>query len=343
MSSYKIYVIGALSSLFALLNRLSHVTGTTFTADRVSRSLFIFLLFLAALIGAYLFKVLNQIAIHYFYRVCFCEIEREKYKRISHYPFMSFLLGGLGFFGFLFPLKNILFMLLLFLLLQTVIFSLAMKEKNRNKLIYSNQSIFFLFIVSGFAALIYQVCWQRALFTVFGVNIESVTIIVSVFMFGLGIGSLLGGILAERFDKKLIEMFVLCEIVIGLFGVFSLFLIREFHLISINQSFVSLCFFVYLLLFLPTLFMGATLPILVTYLNKSLSHIGRSVSLLYFFNTLGSSLACFTTGYFLFKLFGLQKTVYLASFCNFCVAFFALMISKKLSKSFTSLRIQEKI
>src|SRR5439155_5693345 len=43
-----------------------------------------------------------------------------------------------------------------------------------------------LFMVSGFAALIYQVVWQRVLFAAFGVNIESVTVIVSIFMFGLG-------------------------------------------------------------------------------------------------------------------------------------------------------------
>ncbi|MGA3102094.1 MAG: hypothetical protein ABSD61_09560, partial [Terracidiphilus sp.] len=52
---------------------------------------------------------------------------------------------------------------------------------------------FLLFFVSGFPALMYQIVWQRALFTIYGVNIESVTIIVTVFMLGLGLGSLAGG------------------------------------------------------------------------------------------------------------------------------------------------------
>ena len=47
-----------------------------------------------------------------------------------------------------------------------------------------------LFFVSGVAALVYQVCWQRLLFSAFGVDIDSVTIIVSVFMLGLGLGAL---------------------------------------------------------------------------------------------------------------------------------------------------------
>src|SRR2546427_2232945 len=50
-----------------------------------------------------------------------------------------------------------------------------------------------LFFLSGFPALLYQVVWQRALFTIYGVNIESVTVVVSAFMLGLGLGSLVGG------------------------------------------------------------------------------------------------------------------------------------------------------
>ena len=47
-----------------------------------------------------------------------------------------------------------------------------------------------LFFFSGFPALIYQLTWQRSLFRIFGVNTESVTIVVTAFMLGLGLGSL---------------------------------------------------------------------------------------------------------------------------------------------------------
>jgi hypothetical protein len=39
----------------------------------------------------------------------------------------------------------------------------------------------------------YQSCWQRLLFEPVGVDIESVTIIVSTFMLGSGLGALAGG------------------------------------------------------------------------------------------------------------------------------------------------------
>ena len=62
----------------------------------------------------------------------------------------------------------------------------------------ANLSFYYLlFFLSGFPALLYQIVWQRALFTLYGVNIESVTMIVTVFMLGLGLGSLAGGRLSQ--------------------------------------------------------------------------------------------------------------------------------------------------
>ena len=69
-----------------------------------------------------------------------------------------------------------------------------------------------LFFVSGAAALIYQVCWQRLLFTALGVDMESVTLIVSVFMLGLGLGALLGGQLADRFPGRALGLFAAAEL-----------------------------------------------------------------------------------------------------------------------------------
>jgi Kef-type K+ transport system membrane component KefB len=39
--------------------------------------------------------------------------------------------------------------------------------------------IYILFFASGFSALIYQIVWQRALFAMYGLSIQSVTLIVS--------------------------------------------------------------------------------------------------------------------------------------------------------------------
>src|SRR3984885_15858719 len=75
-----------------------------------------------------------------------------------------------------------------------------------------------LFFFSGFPALIYQLTWQRALFRIFGVNIESVTIVVTAFMLGLGLGSLAGGFLSKRRGIPLLPLLAGIELATGAFG-----------------------------------------------------------------------------------------------------------------------------
>src|ERR1700719_747664 len=74
-----------------------------------------------------------------------------------------------------------------------------------------------LFFFSGMPALIYQIEWQRVLFAIYGVNAESVAVIVSAFMLGLGLGSLVGGRLPARFPRYGVLLFGLAELGIALF------------------------------------------------------------------------------------------------------------------------------
>src|SRR5215813_11760360 len=79
-----------------------------------------------------------------------------------------------------------------------------------------------LFFCSGMPALIYQIVWQRALFAIYGVNSESVTVVVSAFMMGLGLGSLLGGWLSTQLKNRGILAFALAELATAGFGLISL-------------------------------------------------------------------------------------------------------------------------
>jgi MFS family permease len=64
-----------------------------------------------------------------------------------------------------------------------------------------------LFFASGAAALFYQIAWQRTLFGWYGVDLDSVSVIVSIFMLGLGVGAIVGGWLADHFQFKRILVF----------------------------------------------------------------------------------------------------------------------------------------
>src|SRR5271156_6521842 len=160
-----------------------------------------------------------------------------------------------------------------------------------------------LFFCSGMPALIYQVVWQRALFSLYGVNAESVAVIVSAFMLGLGIGSLVGGWASTRFPSKAIVLFGLSELGIAIFGLASL---RIFHWaagFTAGASLPATIVFGFLLLIFPTVLMGATLPLLVQHLVLRSGRVGTSVALLYFVNTFGSAVACYFCASFLLRDF----------------------------------------
>jgi spermidine synthase len=61
-----------------------------------------------------------------------------------------------------------------------------------------------LFLFSGAAGLIYEVVWERLLAVYFGVTMTSVTLIVSAYMAGLGLGSLFGGRIARGLRSVLV-------------------------------------------------------------------------------------------------------------------------------------------
>lgn len=176
--------------------------------------------------------------------------------------------------------------------------------------------IYGAFLLSGAAALIYQVVWQRSLFTLYGVNVEAVTIVVAAFMLGLGLGSFIGGKFSKRPNAPLPAWFGAVELGIGAFGLVSLDL---FHLVGKAtagaQGFATFALSFSLVL-IPTLLMGSTLPMLVAYAVRASHNVGRSVGMLYFINTLGSALASIAAGIYLLGHFGQSGSVRLAALCN---------------------------
>jgi len=183
-----------------------------------------------------------------------------------------------------------------------------------------------VFFVSGFSALAYQVGWQRLLFAAIGVDIESITIIVSVFMLGLGLGALLGGKLAEYAPHKIILFFAVAEAGIGLFGLVSPTIIPALGEALTGSSRGMVALAVYLFLAFPTLLMGATLPMLVEYVDRKLDNVGVSIGQLYFINTLGAALGAFATGFILFVFLDINQTIYAAASANLLVSAVAYLV-----------------
>ena len=190
-------------------------------------------------------------------------------------------------------------------------------KKNTQEMLSGLAAIFF---ISGFSALIYQVCWQRLLFTGFGVDLTSITVIVSVFMAGLGVGAYFGGRIADKFSTRLLIIFFFFFFGIGCFGFLSANLILLVQDALVQSGLVILTFATFLLLIFPTFLMGATLPILTSFFNRYIANVGESIGTLYFYNTLGAAMGALTTGFILFNYLTLSQTIYLAASLNIFIA-----------------------
>jgi predicted membrane-bound spermidine synthase len=176
-----------------------------------------------------------------------------------------------------------------------------------------------VFFVSGMPALIYQLLWQRALFTMFGINIEAVTVVVAGFLMGLGFGSFVGGRISRRRRLNLLVTFGAIELVIAVYGVLSLRIIAWVGAYTLRLPTPALAIAALALLFVPTLFMGSTLPILSAYLVRRSRNVGHSVGLLYCVNTVGSAAACLLCVLFLMDRVGMQGAATVAAAINLVV------------------------
>jgi spermidine synthase len=181
-----------------------------------------------------------------------------------------------------------------------------------------------LFFCSGFPALVYQIVWQRALFAIYGLNIQSVTIVVSGFMLGLGLGSLAGGALSSSRRLSPVMLFAIAELLTGIFGAVSLRLFHRIGEFTAGKSLLQTALVSFSVIVLSTLLMGATLPLLVEYFVRSSQNVGSSVGSLYCANNLGSGFACFLAATWLMRRFEQSGSVRFAASVNVLVAAGAL-------------------
>jgi spermidine synthase len=188
-----------------------------------------------------------------------------------------------------------------------------------------------LFLCSGMPALIYQIVWQRVLFSIYGVNSQSVAVVVSAFMLGLGLGSLLGGSLSARFPRQGTFLFACAELGVAIFGLASLRVFHWFAAFTSGASLGAVILYSLLLLLVPTILMGATLPLLVEQLVRASGSVGSSVSRLYFVNTLGSAIACYLCATFLLRDLSESGAVSAAAILNTAVGATAYLYARRAS------------
>ncbi len=186
-----------------------------------------------------------------------------------------------------------------------------------------------VYLVSGVCSLIDEVVWLRLLKLIIGNTVYASSIVVSVFMGGLAIGAALMGRLCERFKKPL-RTYALIELTITITVLLSpaalkladAFYVWLWHTLHPGQG--VLIFWQALLsglvLLVPTILMGSTLPLLARFVTSVGKETGPLVGRLYALNMLGAAAGTFLAGFVLIRTIGVMGTLRTAALLNVGVA-----------------------
>ena len=185
-----------------------------------------------------------------------------------------------------------------------------------------------LFFLSGFSALIYQTVWQRLLGLFGGSDTVSASLVVSAFLAGLGIGSLIAGLFADRLPRRqALLLFAFVEILIGAYAAVSIPIFHDFllgTLIELSRSRALTFVVAFVALLIPTVLMGLSLPLLARALVSDMDKAAGRISVLYGINTLGAGIGALAAGLWLIGSFGYWPAVIWGAVCNGLVGLGAL-------------------
>ena len=178
------------------------------------------------------------------------------------------------------------------------------------------------FFLSGFAALLYQTAWLRQFSLVFGTSELAVATVLAAYMGGLALGSAIAGRYAGRVTRPVLAYGILeAGIALSALAVPLLLLAARALYASIlgeqpappdaaaigQPAFYLLVAFV--VLAIPTGFMGATLPLLIRHAVRTDREVGPRVALLYAMNTAGAVGGTVVAAFALLPALGLNGTV----------------------------------
>lgn len=189
--------------------------------------------------------------------------------------------------------------------------------------------------MSGAASLAYEVVWSRMLVVTLGNSSDATAMVLSSFMLGIAIGALLLGKVADRVRSPL-KMYAVLELTLALFAFVIPSLIDVINGIdALRGSFetqpgtaVLRLFVAGLLVVIPSLVMGATIPILVRALSSAATDVRKRIGLIYGLNTIGAAAGSAFTGFMAIPAYGFTGTSIIAACLNISAAVLVLGVRR---------------
>ncbi len=190
------------------------------------------------------------------------------------------------------------------------------------------------FALSGFLALVFEVAWSRALILVFGSSVYSFSTMLTTFLVGIALGSMIVSRFIDRVRNPVLLYSVLTACMgllvllttpaIGMLPDLAVRLYKpgttswaSIELLNFSMSFVVM---------LPaTLMSGGLFPVVSrVFMHRRKFEIGRTIGDVYAYNTIGGILGSLITGFLLVPFLGIERTLHYGGVA--CVLSAALLL-----------------
>ncbi len=197
-----------------------------------------------------------------------------------------------------------------------------------------------LYLLSGAAALLYEVAWSRLLTLYMGHTVGAVGTVLAAFMGGLAVGAGVGGRVAPSLRRyRALRVYAGLELTIAACALLLPLALSVAHpvlawayrngeggrLFGLTRVVLSL-----LLLSVPTAAMGATYPVAVRWLATRAQVAAARASHLYAANTAGAATGAALAGFVLLPTFGLRGTILTGVALNVAGACGALLLAARM-------------
>ena len=187
-----------------------------------------------------------------------------------------------------------------------------------------------VYVLSGAAALVYEVAWTRLLTLYLGHGVAAVSTVLAAFMGGLAVGAGIAGPRSDHTSRRVaMRTYAVLEIAIAALALAMPFGLRAiepllsgayadghggagFALLRLGTSVVFVA--------LPAVAMGATFPYVARWYVPTASAATRDAGALYAANTVGAALGALATGFLLLPTLGLRATTWVGVAINVVVA-----------------------
>ncbi len=200
------------------------------------------------------------------------------------------------------------------------------------------------FLVSGFAALLYETVWLRQFAILLGTSEQALAVVLASYMGGLAVGSLVASRVVDRIRRPLLtygllEFGIAVTALLVPVGITFAYSIQSAILGGQAEppdaggfTQILFCFgTAFGLISIPTALMGATLPLLARHVVTRNEDLGPKIGHLYAINTAGAVLGTMVAAFLCLPVLGLAQTTWVGVASNVIVFLIVLAIVRSQS------------